>query len=252
MIGSNIHYFYYPLEHCFRKLAEIGYREMELYLGTPHVFVDRSVCESFADIGRLQNEYGIRITSVHPETISFRYNLCSPDDEWRNRSIAAYCGAIDFAEKHGIGRLNTEINGVFRDLPRAETEERVLAAMEEILAYGQQRGVTIALETESRTFQGFLTERGELERFASRLTVPPAVTLNCDAAAEAGESMEDWFRTFGDRISLIRFGAGERIREIRDAAAANGYRGEYLYYPTDDQYWDEPNAADRAMIGGAG
>ena len=252
MIGSNIHYFYYPLEYCFRKMAELGYTKMELYLGTPHVFVDGIIKESFADIRRLEMTYGIRIIAVHPETISFRYNLCSPDKDWRKRSLEAYLNAIDFAESYGIGRLNTEINGVFRDIPRGETEKRVWESLSQIIHYGNERGVVVALETERRSFQGLLSTVGEFAHMTEQLPEPPAITLNCDAAAEAGETVDDWFERFGEGISMIRFGDSSCFRELRPLVEANGYCGDYIFYPTDDKYWDEPVEADRMLIGGAG
>ena len=126
ILCSNVHYFYYDADCFFTHMQENGWGEAELYLGTPHIFIDSNVIDDFAQIPLLALKHNVRITDVHPETISFRYHLCSLDAAWNQSSLQTYRNVIRFASQIGAESVNTNLTGAFRDFGAKKKFSQVL------------------------------------------------------------------------------------------------------------------------------
>ncbi len=250
--GSNVHYFYFPAEYCLRNLSTAGFREMELYLGTPHVFIDRNCTDEFDDIFSLAEKHGVRISSVHPETISFRYTLCHPDPEWNEKSVLAYERCVDYAAARGISALRTDIAGSFRDLPQQAIFTQVYHNLVRLAGYALERGVSVSLETTGRNYQGFLTDLPTLEHLLDMLdkACPDVfdVGLNLDSIFEANETADSWMETFGGRIRYIRLSNPNNLSGICQRVSKYGFRGSLQFYPLDDDSLLAPADADRRFM----
>ena len=250
--GSNVHYFYYPIEFCLQKLASAGFHEMELYLGTPHIFIDRNIVDPFADIFSLARENEICITSVHPETISFRYTLCNPDPDWNRKSILAYRKCIEFASDNGIHTLNTDISGCFRDCDQDDVFAQVYGDLRELADVAADKDVHIVLETTGREFQGFLTDISSLHCLFGKLSEEyPEVFLaglNWDSMLAADETPDAWFSLFGEKLQYIRFGNPDDLSGIRRACCRHGFQGVVQVYPPDDDALLSPDSFDSDLM----
>ena len=84
---TNIPCFYFDTEYFFKSVAKAGFTQIELYLGTPHIFIDSRVIDDFNNIRKQAEKYQIKIAAVHPETMSFRYGLCYLDKTWNAASM---------------------------------------------------------------------------------------------------------------------------------------------------------------------
>lgn len=249
ILGSNVHYFYYDAAFYFESMAKAGYSEIEFYLGTPHIFVDGHLIDDFCCIKELADRAGIGITAVHPETISLRYSLCQPDDEWRSKSIAAYKNAVDFAVAVGADYVNTNLTGAARDLPFDLNWGRTKAAVEEIADYAWRKGTELVLETESAEYEGFVTSLDLLEsllREAGNDGVGAGINLT--AAKAAGEHLADWELRLGDRCRYVRVCDVTEKEEAINWITGNRKPWSIVYYPVDAQCLDRSESCDQLFM----
>lgn len=249
ILGSNVHYFYYDAGYYFESMAKAGYSEIEFYLGTPHIFIDGRFIDDFCGIKELADRAGIRITAVHPETISLRYSLCQPDDEWRSKSIAAYKNAVDFAVAIGADYVNTNLTGAARDLPFDLNWSRTIEAVEEIADYACRKGTELVLETESAEYEGFVTSLDLLESLLRELSNDKVGTgINLTAAKVAGESLTDWKLRLGDKCRYVRVCDVTEKKEVINWIIGNQQPWKIIYYPMDDQSLDRPESYDQLFM----
>ncbi|MGN0658986.1 MAG: sugar phosphate isomerase/epimerase family protein [Emergencia sp.] len=249
IVCSNVHYFYYDAEFFFCRMREAGWTQAELYLGTPHIFIDGNVIDDFLKLPELADRYGVKITSVHPETISFRYNLCSPDARWNQKSVQAYRNCIDYAASLGAAGVNTGITGAFRDLDQSMIFRRTADNLKELALYAQQKGVFLTLETESPQYEGFITTLEQMAELDEHIGCDALrFGLNTDALAAAGETPEEWERRFPGRIRYLRFSSPEDLPAAEEQIRQTGSEEqEMIFFFSDDCYLDEPFEADRRL-----
>lgn len=231
---SNVHYFYYDTETFFRNSREAGFRYAELYLGTPHIFVDGKTIDDFSGIPDLTEKYGIKIKAVHPETLSFRYGLCYLDDQWNAKSLEAYKRCIDYAAEIGAERLDTGLSCGFLDHSRELILSRCAENLRELIAYGAENGISIALETEEAAFQGFITTLTQLRQLDAVIRDERLlIGVNREALDAAGESARQWETAFENRIAYIRTADPEKLR-------AESFDGDVILFNPGDAYLEEP------------
>lgn len=249
IVCSNVHYFYYDTEFFFRHTARAGARQVEFYLGTPHIFIDYAVIDDFDKAQELSEKYGIKIGAVHPETLSFRYGLCYMDDEWNKKSVKTYQNCIDYAARIGAGQLNTNVTGAFRDQDRERIFSRVVSNLREITEYGRKKGIKIAVETENPYYEGFLARLTEAEELSDRIRDENLLfNINYDGMKAAGETLAQWMNTFPGRICGIRFSDLESYEAYETEQGTDGFDGSFLFFPTDDCYLEKPQDFDMALF----
>lgn len=249
IICSNLHYFYYDTDFFFEKMKENGFSCVEMYAGTPHIFIDRKSIDDFSQVKKSADEAGVRITDVRPETMSFRYHLCSLDDEWNESSLAAYKNVIDFAATIGAGSMNTNISGAFRDCAYEIVFDRVCENLKILADYAEKRNIFLTVESESGDNQGFIRTAEQLMNVKKRVASEALrFGINTDALAESGESLGEWKKVFGDKIRYIRFSSLESYlslrREVTDEKMESA---DKIFFLMDDKYLDKPQEADREL-----
>lgn len=246
IIASNVHYFYYDGEFFFQKIKEAGWREIELYLGTPHIFIDGNGIDDFSDLPALARKYGVTIQSVHPETISFRYNLCSLDEAWNRKSLQCYRFCIDYAAALGAGSLHTGIAGAFRDVDQNRIFESVVRNLRDLARYGEEKGVALILETESPEYEGFITTLKQMAQLDAQISSSAlGFGLNMDALQSAEETEPQWEAQFGGRIAYRRFSSVAAYQRWKKAGPQETNDRDHIFYFTDDDCLDKPFEADR-------
>ena len=249
IVCSNVHYFYYDTEFFFRSVSEAGARQVEVYLGTPHIFIDHAVIDDFDKGKELAEKYGVKIVSVHPETLSFRYGLCYLDDEWNKKSVRAYRNCIDYASWIGADQLNTNVTGAFRDHDQKEIFKRAASNLKEITAYGREKGIKIAVETESPCYEGFLARLSDAKKLSDFVEDENLLfNINYDGMKAAGETLAQWMDTFPERICGIRFSDLESYEAYQDEQGADIFAGNLLFFPADDCYLEKPQDFDMELL----
>lgn len=236
---SNVHYFYYDTETFFRNSKEAGFQLAELYLGTPHIFINGQTIDDFSSIPNLAQKYGLRIKAVHPETLSFRYGLCYLDDGWNSKSLEAYKRCIDYAAKIGAERLDTSLTCGFRDHDQKLILKRCAENLGELIEYGAERAVTIALEAEEAAYQGFITDLSQMRQLDAMISDKRLlIGVSCEALKAAGEYLNQWETVFEERIAYVRTAEPRELSEV-------SFDGDVILFDPGETYLERPYALDR-------
>ncbi len=245
VICSNVHYFYYDTETFFQSMQKNGLKNVELYLGTPHIFIDGNMIDDFSRVTHISERYGIEILSVHPESLSHRYNLCSLDEFWNEKSLQAHKHCIDYAAENHIAQMNFNIAGGFRDVDEQLLCSRISENIKTLVRYAEEKGVNLVLETESPAYEGTVTTLD----FAQRLDQYTggeilSFGLNLDALEYAGETAEDWERCFPGRIRHIRVSDMDMLKEWKANQVGKDCTYDIIVFPTSESHLEVPFDTD--------
>ena len=249
VVCSNVHYFYYEAARFFENMKEAGWTSVEFYLGTPHIFVDGNLIDDFNQIPLLASEHRVKITDIHPETISFRYNLCSLDRMWNQSSLRAYRNTICYAARIGAESVNTNLIGAFRDLDQKRIFANVAKNIIQLADYAKQKHILLTLETESPKYEGFICNLEQMQRLDAEVNNPALwFGINMDALKDAGETLNDWENAFGERIRYLRFSSIEDFQKIWPKLCGTVWEQKrILFFFNDDHYLEQPFMFDRKL-----
>jgi myo-inositol catabolism protein IolH len=131
-----------PLLELPRKVAELGYRHIELSPRDdfmPFFLHPRADTATVAAFRKALGEAGVEVASVLP-----LYRWSGPDEDERQAAVRYWKRAIEITVDLGVTVMNSEFNG--RPSAAAESEAQFWRSMEELLPIFEREGVRLVLE----------------------------------------------------------------------------------------------------------
>ncbi|MHC6177922.1 sugar phosphate isomerase/epimerase family protein [Glutamicibacter sp. X7] len=257
--GSNFGYQRYPLRHCFAQMAAAGRTDFELWGIVGHAHLPwlsdaqaRALCAQAAD-------YGLRIRCLTPEQVSYPVNIASPDRDLRRHSLRGFRRAAQLAAELGAELLFLTA-GCGSALEEPERGfARSAEALAEICGYAHELGLRCVLEPLQPSESNLVTTAGQTAAMLEAVRAPNlGVTLDTVAMAVAGESVEDYWRSVGDRLWHVHLIDGRPaghlawgdgwldLRGILRDLVAGGYAGLLtVELFGEGKYHADPGAAHR-------
>jgi protein FrlC len=256
---SGAHYRYYPFTYFLDKQRQWGFKTMDLWAGPPHAAIYHDGCPDIRGLRRLLDAAGIRVSALTPECRLSHYSLCAFDAYARNRSLDYFANAIRTAADLGAPIVALGCHRAAWDHGREEAFLGAVEALRHIAPLAAELGVIVAVETAPAYESCVLNTIEELGCLLDKVPNVRAC-LNITAAVCAGESLDEWFSRFGDRLVHIHFADGRPegylawgdgllpLDEYLDALNKNGYKGCLGLLINDTRYLEKPEEADLGLM----
>ncbi|MFT8459472.1 MAG: sugar phosphate isomerase/epimerase family protein [Liquorilactobacillus ghanensis] len=262
LAGMNIHYPFYALEDFFSYQNNIGIKNVELWGGTPHLYLDAASFESLNKVIALARKYKIKIPVFTPESIIYQYNIAAPNKEQWQKSKLYFKNAIRITAELGAKIMGINSGFGLLNEPASEAWQRSLEMLSSLSEFAAQQNVTLALETlrpeESQIVTTIEDAKKMLHEVNSDFLKP---MIDTTAITVAGETLEQWFNTFGTSIVHIHFvDCGKKGGHLawrdgeQDLAAAIKTLNKYNYTGflgqeiTASRYYKKPFEADKRVF----
>ncbi len=114
----NINHRYYSIETFFKAAGEAGYRNIELWTGSMHLYVDCHEHESVDKIRDLAAQYGIKIVCVCPEQNNPKpWNVAVRGEAGQKRILSYFKNVIDVAVELGAPQILVTSGWAYLDEP---------------------------------------------------------------------------------------------------------------------------------------
>lgn len=204
--GMNIHYLFYSLDYFLASQEKAGINTVELWGGAPHFYMDAMTYGDCQLVKKKAANHHLIIGAFTPESIIYPYNVAAPESEQFKKSKQYFGNAVKATAELGA-KLMT-INSGYGYLN--ESKEEAWKRSAEMLGYlshlAQQEGINIALETLRPEESKIVTTIGDAKRMVEEIK-SPALKLMVDTVgmSVAGETLEQWFETFGKDIVHLHF-----------------------------------------------
>src|SRR5690554_3012915 len=202
--GSNFSYQHMTFERFLDDMVKLGRQKLELWGIAQHLDVPQF---SFADARRMRQQLAERGQSVHcitPEQVMYPVNLASGVEGIRSRSVATMKKAADICVELEAPLLFLTAGRGFEDQPREDAWQRAVDGLGEVGAYAQSLGIDCVIEPLQRHESNLVTDSSGLAELLDEVKLPNLyVALDTVAMAVAGETVDDYFGTFGDRVRHV-------------------------------------------------
>lgn len=241
---SNMHYFYYPWEYFLEKQQALGAKTIDFYGAMPHIYVDHYTYHGCKKIRKSIADQGMELVLFTPKP--YNYCLHAPDGFHGELSEHYYQNCINAAKEMGAKRVSISLTGGYLDCPREQLYEAAQKRLYRLGCLASELGIQLLLETSKDSESPLLSSLTELKALLASLGSDTfSVLLNMQAVQKSGEQLCQWMSAFGRRIEYLRF----HNQIDWKALSSIEYQGLWGVCVSDDEYWEEPAAIERMLLG---
>lgn len=259
LASMNHHYMFYELEEFFSSVSELGYPCVELWTAPQHFFMDYRQNDPVERLTSLSEKYGVRIMGICPEQTNPKpHNMAAKDPAIQERVFAYFTRAVDVASAVGATQVLVTSGWAYYSEPVEAARERSAAMLRRVAAYAGEKGINLAIEALRKPESLIANSAADLRVLLDMVNEPALkVCLDIGAMVDAGDTIQDYFDTFGGDVIHAHFvdcgprslhlalGDGERdVAEDIRTFERNGYQGVLSVECTDSLTLTDPMGAD--------
>lgn len=206
LIGSNFGFHHYSLEYFLGGMAELGLESIEFWAIAQHYDFLGGGPSAAARIMQKINSSGLQVHCLTLEQVMYPINIASADGGLRARSVEHFKRAADLASGLGAPLMFVTTGQGLLDVPRETTWNRSVESIQEIVQHASSCGVTCVLEPLQPHESDLVNSLSDMVHFLSDVDDDRLqVVLDTVAMAAAGDTVDDYFTAFGDRVGHVQF-----------------------------------------------
>jgi len=256
--GMNIHYLYYSLPYFLDAQQKLGVKTIELWAGAPHFFLDSM---SYSDCTRVRHEVesrGMQVKILTPENCTYQYQFAAQEPELYEKSFAYFANALKAGEELGIETMAINSGWGYWNEDREEAWKRSREMLSRLADEAAKHNINLAMESLRPQESQLVVTLADAKRMHDEVNHPNLkVMIDTTAMGVAGETIDEWFDTFGDEIIHMHFidgnpyghliwGDGNHpLGEWIDTVVRRGYKGYFGQEITDFDYFEDPASHDK-------
>ena len=257
----NCHYYKYSLDYFLDTMEMLGVPNVELVAGHQGVWLDHN---GYCDVQELKRKLIDRHLSsriLTPQNCITMYQFAAPGKELYDLSYRYFSNGLRMAAELGCELL--EVNsgwGYWTENPK-DSQNRCIEMFSKLCILARELGITMVIESlrPQESLHGDTIEKIKTI-YDSVNSEQFKVMIDLTAMSVAGESIQQWFDTFGSNILHVHFqdraplghliwGDGnESLEADLRALKENGYTGLISAEITDDRYSTNPRYYDTINV----
>lgn len=260
--AMNCHYRFYELEDFFRYVHRCGIQNAEIWSGPMHYYVDHRTYEPVEKLRALSQKYQVNIIGICPEQTNPKPNHPAVKEVWQQERVYAYySNMIDIAAQIGCYQVLMTSGWAYYSERREDAWERSVGMMKRIAEYAKKRQVRLALEALQPQESCLVNSIEDMRKYLWEVDSDNLyVCIDFGAMARSGDTLEDYFRTFQNRILHIHFVDGSPIghlawgdgsRNLQEDLAClrkYGYQGYLSLETASPRYFEKPWEAEEKTL----
>ena len=149
----------YPIEEAIAHIGAIGYHGVEILADRPHLYPINSGRKVVDNIKQSLAKSGLKVSNINANTASgyfsqtfmepvFEPSLSNDDNDLRKWRIEYTKQCVDLAEELGAKNVSITSGRPIPGCPPVKGIENFKRSLDEILVYGENKGISIGIEYE--------------------------------------------------------------------------------------------------------
>lgn len=142
----NYHYIFYPLQHFFDTMQRLEVKNVDLWSGYPHFFIDEDFRNKAKEICRMSRNAGTRIICCTPEQCRYPVNMAATDRETKERTIRYHLRCLEAAAALEAPMYQVVPGWGYFDQPIDDAWDSMCDSLSTISRRAGELGITVILE----------------------------------------------------------------------------------------------------------
>lgn len=256
--AMNILHSRYSLEYFLDEMKGLGFENIEFWGAAPHYNYRAPQREQQEHIKMLFRDRDLKMICFTPEQCVYPFNIAVKDGLLRRMSIEYFLRCIEDAAGFGCEQIMITPGWGNFDEPAEEAWERSVESTGILLAKAKEDGVRIVYEILQTTESNLVTDLPSLSKMMKNFSSPyMSCCIDTVPMCCAGETLDDYFREFGDKIRHIHLNDGspaghlawgngtQDLKGHLSSLERHGYQGYITFETCDGAYSHDPNEAFR-------
>ncbi|MDD6435667.1 MAG: TIM barrel protein [Clostridiales bacterium] len=261
----SVGYQQYSLEYCFDSIADSGLKYVDFWGGATHYCAFDTPMDKrqtkVQHIRKMLDDRNLKMSVFTAEQLClYPINVASSNPYVRKNSIDIVKNYIEDTKEFGANYFFAQMGyGMFdedTDLARG----RAIEALKETTEYAEKLGVRMVMEQLQMYESNICYDRETLKTLIEAVDSPYLTAcIDCVAAAAAGETVEDYYQTFGninhvhlaDGTPTGHLVPGDGSNPLQDyirTLEKNEFSGSITLEINNQIYFDDPDSATRKAI----
>jgi sugar phosphate isomerase/epimerase len=202
---NNFTYRRYSFDYFLRAAKRLGFENIELSGCHPHFTrYEAEVFPTEAFAAKIRAE-GLKVPVIEPEQNFLPVNIASEQEYLRKASIEALSFYIRRAGVFSCDKVIIYPGKGMMDFPLEGSRKLACESIRELADEAGKYGVTLLLQNVSTFISGLTPNSSALAAMLDEIDDDSiGLSINSCAVAAGGETMEDYFVRFGDRIKAVQ------------------------------------------------
>ncbi len=256
--GMNIHYLFYSLDYFLEAQKAAGFETIELWAGAPHFYLDSIGYPDCKEISRKIKSNGLQVKVFTAENCTYQYQIGAQTKELREKSFQYFRNGIQAAAELGCKIVQTNSGWGYWNEDRGEAWNRSREMLSRLADEAEKFDLNLAMETLRPDESQLVVTLEDAKRMYDEIHHPNfKVMIDTVPMSIAGETLDQWFETFGSNIIHTHFidcnpyghliwGDGNRnMREFLEVLDKYNYKGCLGQEITDFRYFRNPAEQDK-------
>lgn len=210
--AMNISFQFYSLDYFLESVAKIGFRNVDLWTGYPHMLLDEDYPKQFCEIRKKCDGLGLKVANVTPKVIGWPLNIADENEKIRSRAVDYLKRAIDAAEILGAPSLQLVPGTGLYDKPVEEAWNRSRNSLIQIADYASQAGKQLALEAIQIVESNLVGDKESLARMVAEVDSPAlGAVVDTTHMEKNGETLDEYFEVLGDKIKRVHLNESNQL-----------------------------------------
>lgn len=256
--GMNIHYMKYSLEYFLDAQERTGFQSIELWGGIPHVYLDPSGYQNCKILKKKIADHHLQLRVFTPENCMYQYQFAAAKPEIFKKSMEYFKNGIRMAQELEAPIMQCNSGWGYLDETREDAWMRCVEMFQELCEFAKEKGIVLAMESLRPEESNLVIRLEDAIKMKEQVNQENLkILVDTTAIGVAGETLEQWFETFGDEIIHMHFVDGNpyghliwgdgcrNLESDLKILKKYGYTGGLGQEITDAKYFKDPIQHDR-------
>lgn len=259
---NNMAYRRYSFDYFLESALRMGIQKIELCGCHPHFTMFEAPEFDTKRLAKKIRDRGLSVSAIEPEQNFLPINIAARDEYFRKQSIRQLAFFIERAQYFDCCKVILYPGKALMNHPHSEAWKYARESTAELCDIAKKNGVTILLEAVSSFVSDLMMDSATLARMMRELDADNiGCCVNSSAAYAAKETLDDYFKRFGDKIGLVQlsdsaedneqlpWGTGlQDLGEHLDTLRKNNYTGDIVMELLEEELAGNPEANYRESI----
>lgn len=262
MAGMNYYYRYYPIDYFFEALEKNQLKQFELWTCTHHFELSDIKYQATKEFKQKMAGHGVKAICLTPEQSNPKpYNLAAKEVHLQDKTRDYLKNAVRAANELEIPLLSLNSGWDFYSEDPHEAWLRSAEMMHEIAGFAEEHGVKVVFEALQPDESHLVNSIHDMQLYLNEVAHDNVfVNIDFGAMARANETIDQYFKAFGQRIRHCHFvdgdptghlAWGQGTRDVKTDLThllSNDYKGYFTFEFANSAYFKQPFETDQQAL----